>query len=374
MLRRRLIDLALGPAAFPIGTDLLLHEHADPAEIPLDPARRAEVMHQAARAFRSPLAFPPMDLTVEKSALLNLLDVPPERADAWHFDEAPNDATRHRFEVALARPLAPRIQAQVDAIARIASSAPADGAIIPIGMCIGPFSLASKLLADPITPIFIAGTGVSAAEDEEVRRLEAVLDLSVLMVLRSVEAQVAAGAAGVFIAEPAANIAFFSPNQLTGDGDVFNRYVMQPNRRVAKRLHRAGAELIFHCCGELVDEMVRRCATLEPAMLSLGSSRKLWEDARLVPKTTVLYGNIPSKRFYSDEAITTGQVVEQSRQLLRAMREAGHPFILGSECDVLSVPGCHDIIRRKVDAMIGCVGGARGVGGGKPSHREGVTA
>jgi hypothetical protein len=35
------------------------------------------------------------------------------------------------------------------------------------------------------------------------------------------------------------------------------------------------------------------------------------------------------------------------------MRETGHPFILGSECDVLDVPGAGATIRRKVEAMLG---------------------
>jgi hypothetical protein len=36
------------------------------------------------------------------------------------------------------------------------------------------------------------------------------------------------------------------------------------------------------------------------------------------------------------------------------MKKAGHPFIMGTECDVLSVPGHEAIIKRKVDAMISC--------------------
>jgi hypothetical protein len=40
--------------------------------------------------------------------------------------------------------------------------------------------------------------------------------------------------------------------------------------------------------------------------------------------------------------------------LLRKMRETGHPFILGSECDVLSVPGAEAVIRGKVDAFVRC--------------------
>jgi len=34
------------------------------------------------------------------------------------------------------------------------------------------------------------------------------------------------------------------------------------------------------------------------------------------------------------------------------MRAAGHPFILGSECDVLHVPEAAETIRNKVDVML----------------------
>jgi hypothetical protein len=34
------------------------------------------------------------------------------------------------------------------------------------------------------------------------------------------------------------------------------------------------------------------------------------------------------------------------------MREAGHPYILGSECDVLDVPEAREAIRRKIQAML----------------------
>ena len=72
----------------------------------------------------------------------------------------------------------------------------------------------------------------------------------------------------------------------------------------------------------------------------------------MVPKTTVLYGNLPSKKFFSDNEITREEVIRQANELADKMRQAGHPFILGTECDVLSVKGCHDVILDKVNAFI----------------------
>jgi hypothetical protein len=127
---------------------------------------------------------------------------------------------------------------------------------------------------------------------------------------------------------------------------------MAPNRRIRALLKEAGVELFFHCCGELIDPMARAFGTLDPAILSLGSSRLLWQDATLIPKSTVLYGNLPSKSFYSDSLVSVADVGKRSRELIGRMKDVGHPFILGTECDVLSVPGCECTIKSKVDAMM----------------------
>jgi len=85
--------------------------------------------------------------------------------------------------------------------------------------------------------------------------------------------------------------------------------------------------------------------------MSLGCSRRLWDDAALVAKSTVLYGNLPTKRFYSPQ-LTVADVENLSLELLEKMSATGHPFILGSECDVLSVPGSEEEILSKVDAFM----------------------
>jgi uroporphyrinogen-III decarboxylase len=172
------------------------------------------------------------------------------------------------------------------------------------------------------------------------------------LIARYHDAQIDAGAKAVIVCEPAANIVYFSPLQLRRTWGVFERLVMEPNRRLRERLAARGVDLIFHDCGELEDGMVERFATLDPAVLSLGSSRKLWEDARLVPKTTVLYGNLPSKKFYSDGLVDVAGVKAMTAELDSRLRATGHPYILGSECDVLSVAGCEDCIAAKVRAML----------------------
>jgi uroporphyrinogen-III decarboxylase len=220
-------------------------------------------------------------------------------------------------------------------------------------MGIGPFSLTTKLIADPITPVYLAGTGLSAQDDPEVALLERLLVLSELVIDRYLRAQIAAGARAIIICEPAANLVYFSPNQLATNPALFERFVMAPMQRLTRTLETAGVDLIFHDCGELTTDMVKRFATLGAVMISFGSSRRLWEDAALVPKDTVLYGNLPTKSF-SSPTLTTCEVERLAQDLVARMHAAGHPFILGSECDVLSVPGKEAEILAKVDAFRRC--------------------
>jgi len=180
------------------------------------------------------------------------------------------------------------------------------------------------------------------------------LDLACMVIKEYIGKQIKAGAKAIIMCEPAANKIYISPNQIEEGSDVFDRCVMDYAFEIKKFLDKQGVDLILHDCGELTDLMIQKFVTLDPAILSLGSSRKLWEDARLVPKSTVLYGNLPSKHFYSDEKITKAQVIEKSMELVRKMKEVNHPFILGSECDVLSVPESIGTINDKVSALVSC--------------------
>ena len=348
MERKFYLDLAAGGLRMPIGADLILHKNDDPEPIKLDGRRLGEVVAETARRFRTPLAIPLMDLMVEKAALLEVLDVPADEIPTYHIESVPDHAEVARFESRLPTHRNARVEATVAGITHVAQQ----DDLIPCGMAIGPFSLMVKLVKDPITAVFLAGRGMTAEKNARVALVERVLELGTRVIEWSLRKQVAAGAQAVVICEPAANIAYVSPRQMDGDGDIFDRYVMHFNRRIKRVLDASGADLFFHCCGEITETMLARFTTLDPAILSLGSSRALWEDAALVPKTTVLFGNLPSRKFFSDNEITRDEVERQACELVAKMRAAGHPFILGTECDVLSVDGCHDVIMRKVDAML----------------------
>ncbi len=245
--------------------------------------------------------------------------------------------------------LTPRMTSACAAISHVAKHA----AFVPLGMAIGPFSLMTKLVSDPITPVFMAGSGMTADEEPDIALVEAALNAGEKVIHAYLKAQIDAGAKAIIVCEPAANLVYFSPKQLESGFAVFDRFVMEPMKRIVRLLESHGVDLIFHNCGELTDGMVRRFGTLGAVMISLGSSRKLWEDAAWIPKDTVLYGNLPSKRFYATQ-LSTEDVEKMAAELLDKMKAANHPFILGSECDVLSVPGCEREIQRKVQAFMRC--------------------
>lgn len=352
MSRAYFLELAARNLRMPIGADLVLHQHPDPAAILLDGPRLGDVIAEAAASFGTPLAFPIMDLKLEKAWLLPLLGVPAAEADSHHFTADPGAAAVVRLAAGLrAGPPPPRVAANLAALRHVATTTP----LYPVGMSIGPFSLATKLLADPIMPVYTAGTGATAAEDPEVALVERALELAQLIVLHSITLQLAAGARAVFIAEPAANQVFFSPKQLETGTDIFERYALAPNRAIARLLEANGVDLLFHCCGEITDRMLTDFCSLHPVLLSLGSSRRLWEDAALVPPDIVLYGNLPSKRFYSDQLTPPDSVKVMADELEARMRATGHPFILGTECDTLHVEGCGDIICHKLHRMLNLI-------------------
>ena len=340
MERQFYLDLAASGMSMPIGTHLVLHEHTDHAAIVQDGQRLGRVVAESARRFRMPLAFPLMDLKLEKEALLLARGVPATAVDSYHFAEIPECNGEFR--------LTQNMAAVCEAIRYIATETD----LIPVGMGIGPFSLMTKLISDPIAPVFMAGTGMTGEDEPEVALVERLLELGFATIQKYLDAQIEAGAKAIILCEPAANKVYFSPNQLAESYEVFDRYVMRFNLALREQLRSRGVDLIFHDCGELLDGMVQRFAALDPAMISLGSSRLLWEDAALLPKSTVLYGNLPTKQFYSDELCSVARVRQLSDTLHQRMRSIGHPFILGSECDILSVPGSEQTIQAKVEAFL----------------------
>ena len=333
----------------PVGADLILHQEPDPENLRNDGAALGRVIEHTARRWNTPLAIPLMDLRLEKIDLLARIGVSAKDADAYHFTVPLDDATLATLCDEKAGSSCSGSTARDEALEYIASKPD----LISAGMAIGPFSLVTRLMADPITATAMAGRGQAPEDSDDVRLLFQCLQAAEAAVHRSVRSQIHHGARAVMICEPAANTSFLSPRQLKSGSSIFECLVMEPNLRLKAVLDQGHCDLIFHDCGELIDPMVKAFAhRLHPVILSLGGSRKLWEDARLVPSDVVLYGNLPTKSFYSDGAMPIEEVIRRTEDLLANMNACGHPHILGSECDVLFVPEVRDTILKKVDAMM----------------------
>jgi uroporphyrinogen-III decarboxylase len=363
MARQFYLELGQAGLRFPIGTDLVLAEEADPESVRKDGAALGRVVERAARRYRSPLAIPLMDLRLEKADLLRHLGIAESELEQFHFRQPPEAELIETLARRKDAPFAEANRAHQEAIRYIACHTD----LVPVGMTIGPFSLMTKLVEDPISAVALAGMGLTGEEEPAVRLAEGALELAEIAVARSVAAQIAGGARAIIVCEPAANAVYLSPRQIAAGADIFERFVLEPNLRLKRQMGDAGVDLIFHDCGELTDAMVEAFGRrLHPVMLSLGSSRRLWEDAARVPLDVVLYGNLPTKTFYSDARMPLEEVERLTSELLERMAAAEHPFILGSECDVLSVPEAHETIRRKVEVMLNC--SCRGAAPGEPAE------
>ncbi len=75
MDRGHYLDLARKGLRFPIGVDLILYEQPDPATVLQEGELLGEVVAETARRFHTPLAISRMDLELERTWLLELLEV-----------------------------------------------------------------------------------------------------------------------------------------------------------------------------------------------------------------------------------------------------------------------------------------------------------
>ena len=344
------IDLARAGRCLPIATHLVLHEKKNPEAVLLNGTLMAAVMQEAAERFNNPMALSLMDLTLEKDILLRTMGVPADKTEAFHFVELPDPECCAKVTTDVDVLTLPRIKANCEALSILRDR----GNVIPIGMSIGPFSLLTKLVKDPITAIYMAGTGATPEDDDDVAMIHTILKLAETIIHASCAAQIKAGARAIFLCEPAANLVYFSPNQIRDGSTVYDDFVTQPNLRLKKLFDDTGTDLLFHDCGELIPEMVTSFGKLNPKIISFGSSVKLWEIEKYVAKDVVIFGNLPSKKFYSDEDVPLDGIAGRVAEIEEKLRPTGHPFIISSECDVLSMPGYEKTIMAKVNAMCGC--------------------
>jgi uroporphyrinogen-III decarboxylase len=351
MSRQTFHDFARRGLAMPLAVDLLVHLESTPEKVDANPAEMARIMIRAAEVFDTPLAVAPMDLRVEKAALAEWLGIPAAEHETFHLSQPLSfeqiEALRNHFGDG---ELTARMRVTAEALGIAAKRS----ALIPTGMAIGPFSLVTKIMEDVITAVFMVGAETDPDEDESVALALQLIELTTGLVEAYVRAQIAGGAKAIIICEPAANKVYFSPKQIAEGSNVFERMVIEPNRRIVKAIEEAGADLILHDCGELTPEMIADLAGLHPVVLSLGSCVDIVEATRHVPRDVVLFGTVPSKFVPREDEMPVEKVRAICASLRDRMEATGHPFILGSECDVLCVHGHERGIMAKAREIAEC--------------------
>ncbi len=331
------------------GADLVIKSKENHDQILKDGKELGKCIIEATEKYSAPLALPYMDLKIEKEDMLNLLEIPPKEIEKFHFESGIDDDYLEKLKASIDASPTERMKATCDAIHYVG----ANSDYLPMGMCIGPFSLYTKLVSEPITPVFMKSMGVEGDTDQSVKDLDIVLEMALLVIERWIKMQIEAGAKAVCVCEPAANSVYISPDILTENAeDIYDRLVINANKRLCKIMAEHDVDLILHNCGELTDIMVKKMCKLDPAVLSLGSSRVLWEDAKLIPDNIVIFGNLPTKQFFLDDTMTKEKVKVLTEELDNKMKDTGHPFVLASECDILYVEGYVDSILSKVDIML----------------------
>ena len=138
----------------PIGADLVLHEEPDPESVRNHGPALGRVIERTARRWNTPLAIPLMDLRLEKADLLARIGVSVQDADAFHFIAPLDGATLAALCNEEAGSSCPGSTARDEALQYIASIP----GLYPVGMAIGPFSLVTRLMADPIAAAAMAGS------------------------------------------------------------------------------------------------------------------------------------------------------------------------------------------------------------------------
>ena len=124
MDRQYYIALAKQGIRMPIGADLILKAHKDHEARVLDGKLLGEVIVETARVFKTPLAFPLMDLTLEKEWILTIMGVPKEEREGFHFSSCPSEEEVGKAMSAVKNtqsPPTPRMKATCGAISHAAA-------------------------------------------------------------------------------------------------------------------------------------------------------------------------------------------------------------------------------------------------------------
>ena len=187
------MQIAEDGLAMPLATNMVLHEEASEADIERA-LSNGEELGRCPCASRPPLWSTSRHSSYGPQARKRTAFAGPwprtGPAPGFHFKQAPTATEVQAMITALAAPLPPALKAQVDAVRFVVRSAPD---LVPCAMTIGPFSLMTTLLEDPISAVYLASTGATANDEPAVALLDVALELSMRAVERSLRAQLDGG-------------------------------------------------------------------------------------------------------------------------------------------------------------------------------------
>ena len=276
-------------------------------DIVTDPRAQFEAQAALHRRYQMPFVLSAMDLSLEAQAfgcevMMSDTEIPTVTGRLiTSMDQAQ--------QLTVPAPGAGRTNVALETVTRLCSL---PGGPMVLGGCIGPFSLAARLV------------GVSEAMELTIADpdlLHTLLDKATAFLSAYLGAFRDAGAAGVIMAEPAAGL--LSPRGLS---QFSSAYI----RRLGAEHSRRDFAIILHNCAA---KLLHLPAVLETGLTAFhfGAPMDIVAALEKVPAETVLCGNLdPTAAFAQSSAVELTAIVTR----LLAATEGKKNFVLSSGCDV----------------------------------------
>lgn len=181
------------------------------------------------------------------------------------------------------------------------------------GGCIGPFSLAGRLM--DINEIMM-----QCYEDPDL--VHSVLRKVTDFLIEYIHAYKNVGAQGVIMAEPLAGV--LSPPLIQ---EFSTEYV----KEITKKIQDQNFLIVYHNCGTYAIQLIDSILDTGCRVFHFGDSINMEEMMRLIPRDCIAMGNIsPSQQFRNG---TPMSVKNSTRRLLEACHKYRN-FVLSSGCDI----------------------------------------
>lgn len=178
--------------------------------------------------------------------------------------------------------------------------------------CIGPFSLAGRLLD-------VSEAMIYCYEDPDM--VHVVLDKVTSFLIDYITAYKRVGANGVVMAEPLAGI--LSP-------DLCDEFSSQYIKRIVEAISDENFIVIYHNCGNNTLKMVDTILSTGCKVFHFGNSIAIEEMVKVMPSDVIVMGNVDPVLLKNG---TKEEVIQQTKQILSTIGNKEN-FIISSGCDI----------------------------------------